>query len=141
MISRTLIGACAAIILFLGSVHLAYTFFTHKFSPADAQLETAMKQVPPRISREMTMWKAWIGFHASHSIALILFGLTYGYLVVCQWEVLRRSYFLAGLGLLVLVAYVVVARVFWFKTPLIGLSAATLLYVAGFVSALQNHLQ
>jgi hypothetical protein len=81
------------------------------------------------------MWKAWIGFNVSHSIALILFGLLYGYLVVCQWEVLRKSYFLVGLGLLVLVAYVVLARVFWFKAPLIGVSAATLLYVAGFVCA------
>lgn len=29
MIPRILIGACAAIVLFLGGVHLAYTFFTH----------------------------------------------------------------------------------------------------------------
>ncbi|HWY69884.1 MAG TPA: hypothetical protein VNX88_14530 [Terriglobales bacterium] len=135
MISRILIGASAAMILYLGSVHLEYTFFTHNFSPTEEQLETAMKQVPPRISSEMTMWKAWIGFNVSHSIALILFGLLYGYLVVCQWEVLRKSYFLIGLGLLVLVAYVVLARVFWFKAPLIGVSAATLLYVAGFVCA------
>jgi hypothetical protein len=35
MISRILIGACAAIILFLGCVHLEYTFFTQKFSPTD----------------------------------------------------------------------------------------------------------
>jgi hypothetical protein len=31
MISRILIGACAAITLFFGSVHLAYTFFTDTF--------------------------------------------------------------------------------------------------------------
>jgi len=35
----------------------------------------------------------------------------------------------------VLVSYVVLARVFWFNDPLIGVSAATLLYVAGFVCA------
>ena len=135
MISRILIGACAAVILFLGNVHLAYTFFTHKFSPSQGQLETTMKQVAPRISGEMTMWKAWIGFNVSHSMGLMLFGLIYGYLTVYQWEVLRRSYFLSGLGLLVLVGYVVLARVFWFKDPLIGVSTATLLYVAGFIYA------
>jgi hypothetical protein len=135
MISRILISACAAIIIFLGSVHLAYTFFTNKFSPREEQLETAMKQVAPRISSETTIWKAWIGFHISHSIGLILFGLIYVYLAVCRWEVLQRSYFLAGLGLLVLVSYVLLARIFWFKAPLIGVSAATLLYVAGFVCA------
>lgn len=139
MISRILIGACAAIILFLASVHLVYTFFTHKFSPTDGQLEAAMKQIAPRISSEMTMWKAWIGFHVSHSVGLMLFGLIYGYLAVYRWEVLQRSYFLAGLGLLVLVAYIVLARVYWFSSPLIGLAAATLLYVAGFVSRLARH--
>ena len=75
------------------------------------------------------MWKAWVGFNVSHSMGLILFGLIYGYLAVYQWEVLRRSYFLSGLGLLVLAGYVVLARVFWFSGPLIGVSAATLLYL------------
>ncbi len=135
MISRILIGACAAIILFLGGVHLAYTFFTQKFSPTEGQLETAMKQVAPRISSNTTMWKAWVGFHLSHSLGLMLFGLTYGYLSVCRWEVLQGSYFLAGLGLLVLAGYAVLARVFWFSAPLIGVSVATSFYIAGFVSA------
>ena len=96
MNSRILIGACAAIILFLGSVHLAYTFFTHKFRPTEGQLETAMKQVAPRISGDMTMWKAWIGFHLSHSMGLMLFASIYGYLAVCRWDVLQKSYFLAA---------------------------------------------
>jgi hypothetical protein len=135
MISRILIGACAAIILFLGSVHMAYMSFTQKFSPTDGQLETAMKRVAPRISSNTTMWKAWVGFHFSHSLGLILFGLIYGYLTVGRWEVLRGSYFLASLGLLVLGGYVVLARVFWFSAPLIGVSVATSFYIAGFVSA------
>ena len=96
MISRILIGACAAIILFLGGVHLAYTFFTHQFSPTEGPLETAMKQAAPRISSDMTMWKAWIGFHASHSMGLMLFGLIYGYLTVCRWELLLHSYYWPG---------------------------------------------
>ena len=135
MISRVLIGACAAIILYLGSVHLAYTFFTQNFHPTDTQLETAMKRVAPRISNDMTMWKAWIGFHISHSLGLMLFGLIYGYLTVCRWEVLRGSYFLAGLGLLVLAGYAVLSRVFWFSAPLIAVSLAASFYIAGFVSA------
>ena len=58
MISRILISACAAIILFFGSVHLAYTFFTDKLTAVDGQLETAMKHVAMRITSETTMWKA-----------------------------------------------------------------------------------
>jgi hypothetical protein len=136
MTSRILIGSSAVILLYLGSVHLAYTLLTHKFNPAEGQLESAMKQVAPRISNEMTMWKAWMGFNVSHSMGLLLFGLIYGYMVVYRWEVLRTSYFLAGTGLLMLVGYVVLARIFWFTAPLIGVSAAALLYVFGFVYAL-----
>ena len=84
MISRILISASAGIILFFGSVHLAYTFLTHKFSPTEKQLETAMKQVAPRISREATMWKVWIGIHVSHSMGLVMFGLIYGYLALSR---------------------------------------------------------
>jgi len=135
MISRILISACAAIILFFGSMHLAYTFFTDQLTPVDGQLETAMKHVAAHISSETTMWKTWVGFNVSHSMGLILFGLIYGYLTLYRWDVLQKSHFLAGLGLVVLVSYVVLARVFWFSDPLIGVSVATLLYVAGFVCA------
>jgi hypothetical protein len=136
MISRMLIAASAAIILFVGSLHLAYVLFTHEFSPSDGQLEIAMKRTGMVISRQTTMWNAWIGFHFSHSIALILFGLMYGYLVICRWEVLHRSYFLAMVGLLFLLAYVVLARVFWFQAPFLWVSMATVLYFAGLVWAL-----
>jgi len=94
-----------------------------------------MKQVAPRISGEMTMWKAWIGFNVSHSMGLILFGLIFGYLTMCRWEVLLHSYFLVGLGLLVLVIYIVLAHIYWFRAPLMGVSLATLFYVAGLVGA------
>jgi len=82
MTSRILIGSSAVILLYLGSLHLAYTLLTHKFSPTEGQLETSMKQVAPRISGEMTMWKGWMGFNVSHSMGLLLFGLIYGYMVV-----------------------------------------------------------
>ena len=82
MVSRILIAACAAIILFFGSVHLVYTFFTDQLTPAEGQMETA-KHVVSRISSGTTMWKAWVGFNVSHSMGLMLFGLIYGYLTVC----------------------------------------------------------
>ena len=135
MIPRILISACAAITLYFGSVHLEITFFTDQLTPVDGQLETAMKHVAAHISSETTMWKTWVGFNVSHSMGLMLFGLVYGYLTVYRWDVLQKSYFLAGLGLVVLVSYVVLARVFWFSDPFIGASVATLLYVAGFVCA------
>jgi hypothetical protein len=57
------------------------------------------------------------------------------YLVMCRWEVLQGSYFLTILGFLVLLAYVVLSRVFWFRVPFVGVSGATVLYFAGLVWA------
>ena len=54
---------------------------------------------------------------------------------MCRWEVLLHSYYLAGLGLLVLVAHIVLAHIYWFRVPFIGISLATLFYVAGLVGA------
>jgi hypothetical protein len=82
MISGILIATGAAIILFFGSVHPAYMFFTDQLTPVEGQTETAMKQVVPRISSGTTMWKAWVGFNASHSMVLMLFVLIYGSLTV-----------------------------------------------------------
>ena len=61
MIPRILISACAAIILYFGSVHLELTFFTDQLTPVDGQLETAMKHVAAHISSETTMWKPGSG--------------------------------------------------------------------------------
>jgi len=82
MTSRILIGSPAVILLYLGSVHLAYTLLTHKFSPTVGQLESSDETGAPRICNEMTMWKARMGFNVSHSMGLLLFGLIYGYMVV-----------------------------------------------------------
>jgi len=84
-----------------------------------------------RISAQTTMWDAWLGFNFSHSLGLILFGLVFGYLIICRWEVLHSSYFLTTVGLPVLLTYVALARVFWFRAPFMLVSCATLLYVVG----------
>lgn len=57
MIPRILVAASAAIVLVLGFLHLAYTFFTRKLNPRDEELEKAMRQVSPRLTRQITMRK------------------------------------------------------------------------------------
>jgi hypothetical protein len=96
LMPRILILFCTAIVAFLGVVHLAYTFFTHEFSPTDRKRETGMNLVAPPVSGGMTMWKAWISFHVSHSMGLLLSALSYGCLTLYRWEELQRSYFLIG---------------------------------------------
>lgn len=74
----------AGILLALGSLHLVYTFWGSRLTPLDPALKVRMSEVPLVLTKETTMWKAWIGFNASHSMAAILFGLIYGYLAIAR---------------------------------------------------------
>jgi hypothetical protein len=126
-----LIGASAAIILLLGLAHLLFTFRGPAFMPRDRALKARMEEAVPVISRETTMWKAWVGFNASHSVGAILFGAVYGYLALLHPAFLFASRFLLALGLLTLAGYLALARRYWFRTPLRGILLALVLYVAG----------
>ena len=81
------------------------------------------------------MWKAWIGFNASHSYGLILFGAVYGYLALVHPAFLFQSWFLLALGLLFLAGYAILGRLYWFSVPFRGILLATALYVGALVVA------
>ena len=130
-LASALVAAGAAVILVLGSLHLLYTFRGTKLHARDAQLMAAMKEVHPVITRQTTMWRAWIGFNATHSFGAIIFGVVYGYLAVAHGAFLFQSAFLMGFGLLVLAGYVVVGRLYFFSVPFRGIVLATALYAAG----------
>ena len=130
-----LIGTSALIPLVLGTLHLAYTFWGPKLLPRDVSVIEAMQATTMVITRETTVWKAWIGFNTTHSMSLMLFGLVFGYLAVARPDVLFGSGFLQGLGLLTLAAFLVLARVYFFSIPFAGILTATLLYVAGLIVA------
>ena len=129
-LSSILIGASAAVILLLGLVHLLFTFHGPAFLPRDRALKARMEEAVPVISRETTMWKAWIGFNASHSAGAILFGVVYAYLALLHPAFLAASSFLLALGLVTLCGYLGLARRYWFRTPFRGILLALVLYVA-----------
>lgn len=135
MIAATLVATSAGIILVLGIVHLAYTFRGRKLLPRDPQLQTAMEKVSPVISSETTMWKAWVGFNASHSLGAILFGLLYGFLAIAEDEFLFRSNFILAVGLAMLASLVLLGKRYWFSVPFRCISFAFICYVAGVVAS------
>lgn len=132
-ISSALITASAAIILLLGLVHLLYTFRGRKLHPRDAEFEARMREVTPVLTRQTSMWKAWVGFNASHGFGAILFGLVYGYLALLHSAFLLQSPFLLGLGLLLLGGYVFLGWRYWFSVPFRSIVVATICYVAALV--------
>lgn len=75
------------------------------------------------------MWRCWMGFNATHSMGLILFGLTYGYLALAHDQLLFRSPFLLLVGLVMLAGLIVVCTLYFFRGPLIGVSISFVFYV------------
>ena len=80
MISQYLWVTGSLIMFVLGTTHLVYTFFSNRFSPRNGDVEEGMKLTSPRLTGETTVWKAWIGFNASHSSGAMFIGIINGYL-------------------------------------------------------------
>jgi hypothetical protein len=129
-----LVAASAAIVLLLGLAHLLYTFRGRKLWPRDDALRARMHEVAPVITRETTMWRAWLGFNASHSFGLILFGVVYADLALAHADLLFGSLVLRAVGLAMLCGWVVLAKLYFFSVPLRGVLLATALYVVGLVA-------
>jgi hypothetical protein len=130
-----LMVASASIILLLGTVHLIYTFVGPKLRPRDATLEAAMREGHPRITNETTMWRAWIGFNASHSMGAILFGLIYAFLALAHPQLLFGSAYLLAVGFALLLGYLALGKLYWFRVPFAGISIALLCYAGSVVLA------
>jgi hypothetical protein len=131
--ARFLILFGASIFGVLGGLHLAYTLFSDKFLPRDRALVDAMKATSPVLTRDMTMWDAWIGFNASHSLGALLLAAFYLVLAGLHMDVLVRSQSLLAVGVVAGLAYLWVGYVYWFRTPFIGVAVATACFIAALV--------
>jgi hypothetical protein len=131
--ARILMVLSASIVFTLGVIHLSYTFWGTNLTPRDPALQTSMSQTSPIITKETTMWKCWMGFNASHSMGLILFGLIFGYLALAHSRVLFQSPFLLVVGLAMLCGFVVLSKVYFFRAPLAGISISLACYVGSIV--------
>ena len=133
--ASALIAASAAVMSALGALHLWYTFRGNKLHPRDPELRARLEQAPLVLTRQTTMWKAWVGFNASHSYGALLFGAVYGYLALVHGDFLFQSRFLLSLGLLALLAYAFLGKRYWFSVPFRGILLATAFYVVALVLA------
>ncbi len=124
MFASLAMALSAGILLLLGSLHLLYTFVGPKLRPRDPQLIERMQADTLVLTRRTTVWKAWIGFNASHSLGGILFGLVYGYLALVEPAFLFASKFLLAVALGMLACLLVLAWRYWFRIPLTGVALA-----------------
>jgi hypothetical protein len=110
MFGQILLIIGASIFGFLGVVHLALTFFSNKLEPFDGNVAQAMRQTNPVISRETTMWDAWVGFNASHSLGTIIFAAFYVPLAMFNLPVITHSLWFTVLPVVVGLAYLALAK-------------------------------
>jgi len=129
MTAKIFIFIASSIFLILGTIHLVYTFFTNKFLARDNETNKRMNSTSPILTKETTMWKAWIGFNASHSMGAMFIGLI-NIILVCQhFEVYQNSFNILLLDICTGIFYLFLAKRYWFKIPLVGILIATCCFI------------
>lgn len=134
MVAIAFMTLSALVVLTLGVLHLIYTFSGPKLTPRDPALQARMNEIHLVITRQTTVWRAWIGFNASHSMGAILFGLVYGFLANAYPELLFNSPFLLVVGFAMLASFAVLAKLYWFRVPFAGIVLSLVCYVLSIVA-------
>jgi len=117
----------------LGTLHLLYTFFSNKFHAYDSTVNEAMKNTSPVITKETSVWSAWIGFNASHSLGAMLVAGVYIPLAVFHWHVIQQSLWFSILPVIIGLSYLLLAKRYWFKIPFIGTLLSTICFIGAAV--------
>jgi hypothetical protein len=130
---QLLIVAGSAIFLVLGSLHLYYTFYSEKFNPRNPLAASEMKQTSMQITKDTTVWNAWIGFNASHSIGAMYFGIINMTLTLFFFDVAGNSFLLTFLNIVTAGFYLFLAKKYWFRIPILGILAATGCFLAALI--------
>jgi hypothetical protein len=132
----TLIGLAGSLMTVLGSIHLLYTLRGQRLEPTDPALIAAMRRTPMHITRETDMWRAWLGFNASHSLGAIGFGTLLVGVATSDARLFANHPLLAIWALLMVAGYLWIARTCWFSVPRRGLLIALCLLVTGLLALL-----
>ena len=128
MIAKYLWIIGSIVITLLAGTHLYFTFFTNKFSTRNTKLVNDMQSSSPILTKKVTMWNAWIGFNASHSMGGIFIGIINLYLVLRYFPILQTDHFFFIFNILTISFYVWLATKYWYKTPLSGLTITLACY-------------
>lgn len=118
-----------SILLLLGMAHLFLTFFTNSFSSKNTTVINEMKSSHPYLTDQTTIWKAWIGFNASHSLGPIFIGLINIYLCIYFPNIIFTSHMYMIFHLVIAGIYIFLAKTYWFQKPLVGISISFICFL------------
>jgi len=130
-----LIGALPFIVL--GFAHAVATPQTPAdakgLSPRDPAVRDAMARDSVLLTRRTTMWLAWVGFNLSHSLGAILFGAVVMLIGRSGASFEAQGGVFLPLAVLVSAIYLVLGVRYWFRTPIIGISLASVCFLVSWV--------
>jgi hypothetical protein len=130
-----LIGALSFIVL--GVAHAVATpqtpADTRGLSPRDPAVRGAMASDHILLTRRTTVWLAWVGFNMSHSLGAILFGVVVVLIGRSSASFEAQANVFLPLAVLVSAIYLVLAVRYWFRTPIIGISLATVCFLVAWL--------
>jgi len=130
-----LIGALPFIVF--GLLHAAATPQTPAhakgLSPRDPAVRDAMAHDTILLTRRTTVWLAWVGFNLSHSLGLLLIGVVVVLIGRTSASFQAQAAVFLPLAVLVSATYLVLGVRYWFRTPIIGISLASVCFLVSWV--------
>lgn len=121
------------ILVILASLHLYYTFFTNKFSSRNQRVVDEMKFSFPNLTRKTAMWKAWIGFNASHSAGGIFIGLSNFYIAANYFSIFNTDHVFFLFNILTIGFYLWLAKRYWFGIPFFGILVTFICFILSYI--------
>lgn len=139
MVARVLFQLGSLLFMALGVAHVILMVRDRTrpryLVPVDDQVRDGMNRTALRLTRQTTMWKAWLGFNLSHALGLVIFGLTSFLIAVYHLDLILNLQPLLFLVITVAAIYLFLAIRFWFFGPAVGSAIGLALFVASAVVA------
>jgi hypothetical protein len=129
MTEQYLIILGSSVFLVLGTMQLLFTFFTDKFLTRNPETAEMMKADHPVLTRRTTMWKAWIGFNASHSSGVMFIGGVNILLATQYFDLYQKSFAFLLLSDITVLFYLFLAIKYWFRIPLAGVVITSICFI------------
>ena len=137
---RLLLIVGGAVFGVLGALHALYTLLDlrkpRRLVPVDPSIAHAMANSPLRLSGGRTdMWRAWVGFNFSHSLGVLLVA------GLALWAGFRFNMLPVAIVMPVLTligcVYLILALLYWFRAPAIGVAIGTCCFAVAWVLSLK----
>ncbi len=115
--------------ILLGAIHILYSvrdvWTPRKLTPYDDSVRVVMEKSTLALTRQTTMWRAWLGFNISHGIGVLFFGVIYLTLALSDFALISKITLLPYLAVAVSASYFVLSVKYWFHIPTIGSGIGT----------------